>query len=94
MTISAKITSKGQVTLPAKLRRELGLKPGDRIDFRKNEAGHYELVAQTLRFEDLRGILRYDGPPLTSDDIVEIVREAREGRAGHIVSRLKKDGET
>ena len=32
MTVSAKITSKGQITLPASLRKELGLKPGDRVE--------------------------------------------------------------
>lgn len=27
------ITSKGQITLPAKLRKKLNLKPGDRLEF-------------------------------------------------------------
>ena len=82
---SAKITSKGQITLPSELRRELGVKPGDRVDFTRNKDGKVELVARTHRLEDLRGMLKYDGPPLSDEDIVEMVREARGTRAGRIV---------
>ncbi len=34
MEIRSKMTRKGQVTVPAELRRELGLKEGDRVAFR------------------------------------------------------------
>lgn len=90
MNVVAKVTSKGQITLPAELRKALGLKAGDTVKFRKNESGNYELVAKPLRFEDLRGIVPYDGPPLTDDDIVEIVRQARDARAAEIVAGMKK----
>jgi antitoxin PrlF len=30
---TATITSKGQITIPREVRRRLGLKPGDRVDF-------------------------------------------------------------
>jgi len=36
----AKITSKGQVTLPAEFRSRLGLKPGDRIIIRETASGY------------------------------------------------------
>ncbi|MBO6551296.1 MAG: AbrB/MazE/SpoVT family DNA-binding domain-containing protein [Roseitalea sp.] len=91
MTVSAKITSKGQVTLPVELRRSLGLKPGDQVDFRRTSEGNYELVARTKSFEDLHGIIEVDGRPPTADDIVDIVHRARIDRAEHIVSRLKDD---
>lgn len=32
---TSNLTSKGQVTIPAKLRRDLGLKPGDKVRFVK-----------------------------------------------------------
>ena len=44
MTATAKITSKGQVTIPADVRRDLGVRSGDRIDFVRNAAGRYELA--------------------------------------------------
>lgn len=32
-TITAKVTSKGQITLPLEVRRRLGIKEGDRVAF-------------------------------------------------------------
>jgi AbrB family looped-hinge helix DNA binding protein len=90
MGLNAKVTSKGQITLPAELRKALGLKPGDTVNFRKTESGNYELVTKPLRFEDLRGIVPYDGPALTDEDIVDMVRQARDGRAAEIVGRMRK----
>jgi antitoxin PrlF len=88
MTIaSAKLTSKGQITIPAKLRAELGLKPGDRLDFERNRNGKIELVGRGETFEDLNGIIPYKGPPLTNEDIVEMVRTARNERAAAVVSQ-------
>ena len=90
MGVAARMTSKGQITLPVELRKALGLRTGDTVSFRKNENGNYELVAKPLTFEDLRGIVPYDGPPLTDDDIVEMVAQARSGRAAEIAGRMKK----
>ena len=92
MTASAKITSKGQITLPASLRKELGLKPGDRVDFVPNAKGGYELQGNRKTLADLRGIIRYDGPSLSNDEIVEMVKAARTERAAATLSRLKGSG--
>jgi antitoxin PrlF len=34
----SRLTSKGQVTIPANIRKRMGLKPGDEVEFR-NEGG-------------------------------------------------------
>jgi AbrB family looped-hinge helix DNA binding protein len=50
MANSAVMSSKGQLVIPAKLREELGFKPGVRVVFKKQgrglhiEAGSYEAV--------------------------------------------------
>lgn len=50
MTASAVMSSKGQLVIPAKLRKELGLEPGVRVVIRKQgngllvEPGPYEAV--------------------------------------------------
>ena len=50
MASSAMISSKGQLVIPAKLREELGFKPGVRVVFKKQgkglliESGAYEAV--------------------------------------------------
>lgn len=79
MNVSAKVTSKGQITLPAPLRRDLKLQPGDQVDFRKNKQGNYELVAKTMRFEDLRGIIKL-GRSVKTSEIDKWVKEARAAR--------------
>ena len=90
MNISAKVTSKGQITLPGELRKALGIKPGDRVDFRKTEKGNYELVAKTKTMEDIRGIVPYDGPPLSTDDIVELVKRSRRGDGAEYLDELRR----
>ncbi|MCG8445738.1 MAG: AbrB/MazE/SpoVT family DNA-binding domain-containing protein [Hyphomicrobiales bacterium] len=93
MALDAKVTSKGQITLPAKLRKELGLKPGDRVNFRRTKEGNYELVAKTLTLEDIRGMIKLDGPPRTIEQIVDDVQKARDLRAEDIVRRMKTAGD-
>ena len=59
MTVmEAKVTSKGQVTLPVELRTRLGIEPGDRVMFVEQEDGTFALRARSGTFADLRGILR------------------------------------
>jgi antitoxin PrlF len=91
MNASAKITSKGQITLPAELRKALNLKPGDRVDFRKTESGNYELIAKQLRFEDLRGMITLAGPPPSIDQIIADIEEAKRIRAAAIARKSGSD---
>lgn len=53
---SATLTSKGRVTIPAEVRRDMNLAVGDRIDFVEVEPGHYELIAVTRSVCELKGI--------------------------------------
>ena len=47
----AKITSKGQITLPIAIRRKLNLKDGDKIAFVENEGKITIVNPTTLAFE-------------------------------------------
>jgi AbrB family looped-hinge helix DNA binding protein len=53
----AKVTSKGQVTVPVEIRKSLGVKPGDHLRFEQQEGG-IRLVrdADENPFEKWRGI--------------------------------------
>jgi AbrB family looped-hinge helix DNA binding protein len=53
----AKITSKGQITVPVEIRKSLGLKTGDHLRFEQQEGG-IRLVrdAEENPFEKWRGI--------------------------------------
>jgi AbrB family looped-hinge helix DNA binding protein len=87
--VSAKLTSKGQITLPAELRRALGVGPGDRIDFRRTDQGNFELVAKKLRLEDLHGIARLDGPARSIDQILDDIEKAKTARARELAGRRR-----
>jgi AbrB family looped-hinge helix DNA binding protein len=55
--LRAKVTSKGQITIPVGVRRSLGVKPGDHLRFEQQEGG-FRLVrdAEENVFEKWRGI--------------------------------------
>jgi antitoxin PrlF len=82
MDMSAKVTSKGQVTLPKAVREALGVAPGDRLLFRVVD-GH-ALVARTPNLLELAGSIPV--PPdirgLPWEEIMERMRHARGERLG------------
>lgn len=55
---TATITSKGQITIPAAVRSELKVAPGDRIEFIKISDGHYEIFPATRDVKQLKGIIK------------------------------------
>ena len=54
--VRAKITSKGQVTLPVTIRRRYGLEPGDEIAFRLDQSGFRILPVKKRRLTEFRGV--------------------------------------
>lgn len=51
------IISKGQVTIPAEIRRHLKLKPGDRVEFVVEPDGRVVLMPATMDVKELMGLL-------------------------------------
>lgn len=60
MDVSAKVTSKGQVTIPRSVRDALGLADGDQVVFRVE--GQRALLARTPNLLDLAGSVSVPGP--------------------------------
>jgi len=54
---AATITSKGQITIPVEVRKKLGIKAGDRINFFEDENGKYTFEPKTGSITDMKGIL-------------------------------------
>jgi AbrB family looped-hinge helix DNA binding protein len=84
----ATVTPRGQVTLPAEVRRLLGAKPHDKVAFRV-ENGHVRLVPAELSLEHVFGSVTPIQRPedfeersrIAKDEKVErTLREMREGR--------------
>jgi AbrB family looped-hinge helix DNA binding protein len=54
----ATLTSKGQVTIPADIRKALGLSTGERIVFTQLEDGTTIMRAKTRSIGELKGLLK------------------------------------
>ena len=72
MASSAVLSSKGQIVIPAKLRKELNLKPGARVNFKRQGK---TLVLESNPFDELRALRgKFAGLPLL-EDLAELRRE-------------------
>ena len=73
----AKITSKGQITLPAALRKELGVEMGESVAFFPEKNGEFRM-RKTGSVGDLYGIVKKlgyvkDGPPPSLEEMKEAI---------------------
>ncbi|THJ66819.1 AbrB/MazE/SpoVT family DNA-binding domain-containing protein [Arthrobacter echini] len=59
--VQAKLTSKGQVTIPLEVRQALGLEAGSKIDFIRSADGRIVLEVVRTSVASLQGVLRRDG---------------------------------
>jgi AbrB family looped-hinge helix DNA binding protein len=77
--MTATVTSKGQVTIPKRVREFLGIGPGSVIDFERGKDGRVVLIkvekkARPSRFARLRG---HAGKGLSTDEIMLMTRGER-----------------
>lgn len=76
---TAKITSKGQVTIPRTIREHLHVAEGDRIDFRVDEEGEVRLVSVARPVRELFGILHRPGrKPVSVEEMNASIAEGRQ----------------
>jgi AbrB family looped-hinge helix DNA binding protein len=82
MQREAKITSKGQITVPREVRHALGVKPGDKIVFEQNGK---EVSVRPLRSKSVFAKYRGIGNPGIPSGRERVVRKLRElrGRASN-----------
>ncbi len=66
---SAKVTSKGQITIPVDVRSKLGLRPGSRLAFVPTETGAYEIYVQAASVKDLKGVVPPPSEVVTLEDM-------------------------
>ena len=74
--MASRVTSKGQVTIPKRVRDALGIKPGSVVDFDMDSNGNIVLVKtgnkrRKSRFESIRG--RFRGR-MSTDQIMALLR--------------------
>lgn len=74
MSYLATVTSKGQMTLPAKLRSELGINPGDRVELTLTGDGTVRLRKRSRSFAELKGLVKIEGSAAKIDRWIEEAR--------------------
>jgi AbrB family looped-hinge helix DNA binding protein len=77
MDAAAKLTSKGQLTVPKAVRDALGLKEGDEVFFRVE--GNRAVLARTPNFLSLAGTVRVPAAKRNAawDDVIRRTRATR-----------------
>ena len=80
MQFEATITSKGQVTLPARLRERLNLKDGDKVEFYVDHEGRTMIRPRVRTTEEFLAALepRQPDPTLASDDDAIAILDGRD----------------
>jgi len=76
----AKLTSKGQITLPVAIRKKLRLKEGDKVMFLSDDDGIRIVNASILALEKIQKAFSGEAERLglkTEQDIVDMVKEVR-----------------
>jgi len=74
MQVTAKVTSKGQITLPKAVRQRLGVSDGDEVEFVEDRQGiHVRRFIPHSEFVKWMGYLKA-AEPRSSDDLVREMR--------------------
>ena len=76
---TATITSKGQITVPREVRRDMNLSPGDRIEFVRMDDGHYAVVPASHSVKSLKGIVPRPDRSVSLADIQEAIEAGAAG---------------
>ena len=73
--LKSRIMDRGQTTIPKKIRDEIGLKPGDTVQYSIRDG--VIQMRPLISAKSLKGMLKYDGPPVSLNDIDEAIEQAR-----------------
>ena len=95
-SVETTLTSKGQVTVPAALRRALNLKAGDKLVFKQDAEGRYLVEARRETLADLRGSVGHAAcDPVAPVDGARIARWIDEslGARWDRMRGVREDGE-
>ncbi len=77
----AKVTSKGQVTIPVEIRRKLGIKTGDKVLFMEESGRVYMMNSSMDALREAQRAFVGEAERLglkNDDDVVAMIKELRE----------------
>ena len=79
----AKVTSKGQITIPLTIRNLLGLKTGDKVFFKGNRGKVYITNASQISLSNIQSQMQGEAEKAgfqTEDDVITYIKELRKAR--------------
>ena len=85
--IMATTTQRNQVTIPAEVRRLLGLKPRDKVSFSIDDDGEVRLAVPAFTLESAYGSVK---PSRKPEDFEELIRIAKDEKAEDTVRKLRE----
>ena len=85
--ITTTTTQRNQVTIPAEVRRLLGLKPRDKVSFTIEDDGTVSLAASSFSLESAFGSVKPSAHP---EDFGQIERDAKDAKAEETVRKMRE----
>ncbi len=76
---AATVTSKGQITIPVRVREALHVGAGDRVEFVQIEPGRYEIIAVTRSLREMKGMFGKSARTVTIEEMNQAI--AKQGAA-------------
>ena len=70
---TATVTSKGQITIPANVRRALQVEAGDRVEFVEVDPGRFEFIAVTRSVKELKGMFGKPAKAVSIEDMNRVI---------------------
>ncbi len=80
----AKVTSKGQITIPVEIRKKLGIKSGDKVLFIEESGKIYMINSSMEALKEAQAAFSGEAERLglkNDDDVMAMIKDLREERA-------------
>jgi AbrB family looped-hinge helix DNA binding protein len=77
---TAILTTKGQITIPLRVRQRLGVAAGDRVEFVELPGGQFAIIPAVEDVRSLKGIVRKRAKPLSVEEMDRIVARRGAGK--------------
>jgi AbrB family looped-hinge helix DNA binding protein len=84
-TFVSTISSKGQVTVPADVRRQLGVETGDQITFVTTDEGKVEVRPVRFTLEDVLGSIE-----ALPGETLDLEREIEAAKEEHLARKMRR----
>ena len=89
------MTTKGQITIPVEVRDALNIRTGTRVQFLPKSDGTWDFIPLTGSVMDLAGFIKWDGPPVTLEEMeLRYIRQVYAQCGGNKVRTAERLGIT